>query len=113
MNAGMRVEVVKQSMEGMWSVEFTAPGHPTWHGIAVFVGDQMFGGDHLFYWYGKNSNRGGKLEGNLESVSHTGYRSEIFLASSSPSTRCSSPRPLHKPSGQASRQTVQAVSSPA
>ena len=32
----------------------------------------MFGGDHLFYWYGKYSNRGGKLEGNLESVSNTG-----------------------------------------
>lgn len=59
-------------MEGMWSVEFTAPGHPSWHGIAVFVGDQVFGSDPFFYWFGKYSNHGGNLEGNLESFSHTG-----------------------------------------
>jgi|SRR5579885_2224189 len=59
-------------MEGLWSVVFTAPGHPTWHGVAVFVGDRVFGGDPFFYWSGKYTTQGGKLEGTLESTSHTG-----------------------------------------
>jgi hypothetical protein len=59
-------------MEGMWSVEFTAPGHQNWYGVAVFVGDQLFGGDPLFYWHGKYTEQGGRLEGILESFSHTG-----------------------------------------
>jgi hypothetical protein len=59
-------------MEGMWPIEFATPGRLVWHGIAVFAGDQMFGSDPYFYWYGTYTDGGGKLEGTLQSFSHTG-----------------------------------------
>jgi hypothetical protein len=59
-------------MEGLWSVVFNVPGRPPVYGIVVFVGDRIFGADPFFYWIGNYRSQAGKLEGTLDSFSHSG-----------------------------------------
>ena len=59
-------------MEGFWSIVLSARGRLPVYGVAMFVGDHIFGGDPCFYWTGIYTTRSDKIEATLEVISHSG-----------------------------------------
>jgi hypothetical protein len=59
-------------MEGLWSIVLSARSQLPVYGVAVFVGEHIFGGDARFYWTGTYATRGDMIEATLEVSSHPG-----------------------------------------
>jgi hypothetical protein len=59
-------------VDGLWSVAFSTRQGAN-YGVAVFIGDQLFGGDSAFYWTGSIKTQAGKIEAKLEGRSHSGH----------------------------------------
>jgi hypothetical protein len=59
-------------MEGFWSIVLSVRGRLPAYGVAMFVGDHIFGGDSCFYWTGTYATRGDKIEATLDVIRHSG-----------------------------------------
>ncbi len=68
-----------EHMEGLWSVIFETPEGASSGGVVFLLGDgRIFGGDSHFYWTGKYSEVGGKIEANINVTNFSGATQTLF-----------------------------------
>ena len=65
-------------MEGLWSATFTGRVG-TGHGVVVFSGDNVVGGDGVFYWIGTYAVQGETITAKLQASSHSGVAEVTVL----------------------------------
>ena len=64
-------------MKGLWTVHFsTAQGAS--NGIAVFDGEKMVGGDHVFFWIGSYRESNKRITGTLHAENYVGGGHSVF-----------------------------------
>lgn len=64
-------------MKGLWTVHFST-GQAASNGIAVFDGEKLVGGDHVFFWIGSYRESNNKITGTLRAENYVGGSNSVF-----------------------------------
>jgi T3SS negative regulator,GrlR len=67
-----------ESVDALWSVEFSTRQGNYGGGMAVFAMDRIFGGDSQYYYLGTYRAVGGEITGEVEVVHYAGPSSHVF-----------------------------------
>jgi hypothetical protein len=69
---------MSDSVEALWSVEFTTPQGNYSGGMALLAMERVFGGDSQYYYLGTYRAVGGDIIGEVEVVHYAGPPSPVF-----------------------------------